>query len=306
MARLVFIGTARFAVPSLCTLADHHEVTGVVTQRDRRAGRGNKLTSTPTKLAAEELNLPVITPTNVNESTSLRQISSWKPDLIIVSAYGQILTQQLLDIPLSGCLNVHASLLPRHRGAAPVAAAILAGDSHTGVTIMKMDAGMDTGPVLSKLEIKIHAQHTTESLTAELSKSGSHLLLQTIPDYLSKKLLPQPQDDALATYSPSLKKSDGKLNFQNSADELERQVRAMHPWPGAFTYRSEQPLKVLEAQATSGKAKPGQVLISSGRIAVGTGKGLLYLKQLQPPGKRPMTAEDYARGSSDFVGDTLE
>ena len=306
MARIVFMGTPEFAVPSLRTLVREHEVAGVITQPDRRAGRGRKLSAAPTRTAAHELGLPVITPADLRDVDALSQITDWKPDLIVVAAYGHILRPGLLELPASGCINVHASLLPRHRGAAPVAAAILAGDARTGVTIMKMDAGLDTGPVLAQGEIAIDAGHTTGALTAELAALGAQLLRETLPAYLRGKVKPQPQDDALVSYAPMLKKADGRLRFSRRAVELERQVRAMQPWPGAFALRGGQPLKLLHAQVAAGEAPPGRVLLVSGGIAVGTGAGLLRLKRIQPPGKRAMATKEYARGAPDFVGDTLE
>ncbi len=306
MARLVFMGTPEFAVPSLRTLAAEHDVTGVVSQPDRRVGRGLKLSTAPTKATAQELGIPVITPTNLLDPNSLSQIADWKPELIVVVAYGHILRDVLLALPARGCLNVHASLLPRHRGAAPVAAAILAGDIRTGVSIQQMEASIDTGPVLAQREITIDAGHTTGALTADLATLGAHLLRETIPGYLSGKVIPRLQDDALATYAPKLRKDDGRLVFSHSAVELARQVRAMQPWPGAFALRSTQPFRVLRAAAALGKAPPGRVVRDSGNIAVGTGDGLLQLYRIQPPGKRAMSPENYARGSPDFVGDTFK
>ena len=300
------MGTPEFAIPSLRTLTAEHNVAGVVTQPDRRVGRGLTLRAAPAKAAAQALGLPVITPTNLHEAGVLAQISAWKPDLIVVAAYGHILRPALLDLPANGCLNVHASLLPLHRGAASVAAAILAGDTRTGVTIMKIDVGMDSGPVLAQREIPIDAGHTTGALTAVLAKLGAHLLRETIPGYLSGKVILRPQEDARATYAPKLTKDDGRLRFSRSAVELERQVRAMQPWPGAFALRSKQPFKVLRAHAVSGKAPPGSVILDSGTVAVGTSAGLLRLQRIQAPGKRAMAAEDYVRGSPDLVGDTLE
>lgn len=300
------MGTPEFAVPSLRALAVEYTVSGVVTQPNRPAGRGHKLNIGVVKNTAQELGLPVITPTNLLKAEALNQIAAWKPDVIVVAAYGHILRPNLLELPVRGCINVHASLLPRHRGASPVAAAILAGDTQTGVTIMKMDAGLDTGPVLAQQEIAIDADHTTGVLTSELAAIGSHLLLETLPLYLADELTPQPQDDTLVTYTPMLTKADGRLQFSHTAVKLERQVRAMQPWPGAFALRAGKPFKVLHARATAGKAPLGLVLLDSGSITVGTGNGLLHLKRIQPPGKRAMAADDYARGAPDFVGNTLE
>ena len=306
MARLVFMGTPEFAVPSLRTLATEHHVTGVVSQPDRRVGRGLKLSTAPTKATAEELGIPVITPTSLLDENSLSQIADWKPELIVVVAYGHILRHELLALPARGCLNVHASLLPRHRGAAPVAAAILAGDTRTGVTIQQMEASLDTGPVLAQREITIDAGHTTGALTANLAPLGARLLRETIPGFLDGEIIPKLQDNALATYAPKLRKDDGRLDFSHSAVELERQVRAMQPWPGAFALRRMQPIRVLRADASSGKAPPGLVVRDSGNIAVGTSNGLLQLHSIQPPGKRAMDPDNYARGAPNFVGDTLD
>ncbi len=300
------MGTPEFAVPSLRALTAEYKVVGVVTRPDRRTGRGRKISAVPAKAAAQDLGLPVITPRNLRDEDALSQIATWNPDVIVVAAYGHILHSELLNLPASGCLNVHASLLPRHRGATPVAAAILAGDTRTGVTIMQMDAGIDTGPVVARQEIAIDAGHTTGTLTSELATLGSHLLRKTLPAYLSGEVIPAPQDDSLATHTPMLTKADGRLQFSKSAVELERRVRAMQPWPGAFALRAGQPLKVLHARAAPGKAPLGRVLLDSGNIAVGTGAGLLHLERIQPPGKRAMAAQDYARGAPNFVGNTLE
>ena len=300
------MGTPEFAVPSLCALAVEHTVSGVVTQPDRPAGRGQKLNIGAIKRTAHELGLPVITPTKLLNAEALNQIATWKPDVIVVAAYGHILRPNLLELPARGCINVHASLLPRHRGASPVAAAILAGDAQTGVTIMKMDTGLDTGPVFAQQEIAIGEDHTTGLLTSELAALGSHLLLETLPLYLSGELTSQPQDHTLATYAPMLTKADGRMQFSHTAVELERQVRAMQPWPGAFALHAGKPLKVLHARAIAGKAPLGLVVLDSGSIRVGTGAGLLHLKLIQLPGRRAMAAADYARGAPDFVGNTLE
>jgi methionyl-tRNA formyltransferase len=306
MTRLVFMGTPDFAVPSLRALAQHHSVVGVVTQPDRPAGRGQKLIESPVKQCARGAGLPVIQPGKLREPEAMAQLRAWSPDLIVVAAFGQILKPALLDLPPHGCVNVHASLLPRHRGAAPIAAAILAGDAETGVTIMQMDVGLDTGPMLAQRAEPIRPDDTTASLTERLAHIGAELLIETLPGYLAGALEPQAQDDALATYAPQLKKEDGHLNFTQPAEELERRVRAFTPWPGAFALWEGQSLKLLRAVPIRGsQAAPGLVFQHPHGPAVGCGAGALRLIEIQPAGKKPMLAADFARGARRFVGAML-
>lgn len=230
--RLVFMGSPDFAVPTLRALAAQYAVVGVVTQPDRPAGRGMTLTPPPVKLVAEELRIPLIQPQKLRQPEAVQQLKDWNPDLIVVSAFGQILRPEVLDLPRQGCINVHASLLPRWRGAAPIQAAILAGDAQAGVTIMKMDPGLDTGPMLSQRAIPIDAEDTGGSLLQKLSHLGGELLLETLPGYISGEIQPQPQPETGSTYAPMLKKEDGLLDFTRPAAELERKIRAFQPWPG--------------------------------------------------------------------------
>jgi methionyl-tRNA formyltransferase len=305
--RVVFMGTPEFAVPSLRALLQHTRVVGVVTQPDRPAGRGQKLVESPVKQAAREAGVPVIQPQKLSEPAAFAQLAAWQPDLIVVAAFGQILKPAVLDLPPLGCLNVHASLLPRWRGAAPVAAAIAAGDSETGVTLMRMDPGLDTGPLLAKSIEPIRPDDTTGTLTARLAQRGADLLLAALPAYLAGALEPQPQDNALATYAPQLKKEDGRLDFTRSAVELERRVRALTPWPGAFALWQGQPLKVLRAALAEGvSGQPGEVLPHAEGVAVACGHGALRLLEVQPAGKRAMPASDFARGARGFIGSRLE
>jgi methionyl-tRNA formyltransferase len=234
LARLVFMGSPDFSVPALRALAANYSIVGVVTQPDRPSGRGMRLTPPPVKIVAEELHIPVIQPQKLREPGAVQQLKDWNPDLIVVAAFGQILRREVLELPQYGCINVHASLLPRHRGAAPIQAAILAGDAETGITIMKMDPGLDTGPLLSQRAIPIGAEDTGGSMFEKLAQLGGELLLETIPDYISGKITPQPQPETGSTYAPMLKKEDGLLDFTRPAAELERKIRAFHPWPGAF------------------------------------------------------------------------
>jgi methionyl-tRNA formyltransferase len=213
MTRVVFMGSPDFALPTLRALADIYEVVGIVTQPDRASGRGRAVKSPPIKLLAQELNLPVIQPEKLRQPEAMVQLRTWNPDLIIVAAFGQILRKDVLDLPRFGCINVHASLLPRWRGAAPINAAILHGDEETGVTIMKMDVGLDTGPILSQRSIRLTRDDTAGSVFEKLSHLGADLLIETLPDYLAGKIQPIPQPEESATYAPMLKKEEGKLDF---------------------------------------------------------------------------------------------
>ena len=300
-ARLVFMGSPDFALPTLRALAANYDVVGVITQPDRPAGRGKQLTAPPVKILAKELDLPVIQPARLREPPAMAQLRAWAPDLIVVAAFGQILRQEVLDLPLHGCLNVHASLLPRWRGASPIQAAILAGDAETGVTIMRMDKGLDTGPILIERAIPIAPDDTAATLSDKLSTLGADILIETLPKYLSSELKPTPQPEAGATSAPILKKSDGELDAALSAEELARKVRAFNPWPGAFIVWKRQPLKVHRARITAGNAASGQRRIEGGLPAIGTADGLLILNKVQPAGKKPMSGEEFLRGARDWI-----
>src|SRR5919109_1040347 len=220
-ARVVFMGSPDFALPSLGTLAQHYQVIGVVTQPDRASGRGREIKMPPVKSLALELEIPVIQPEKLRAPEAMEQLRRWNPDLIVVAAFGQILKKDVLDLPRFGCVNVHASLLPRWRGAAPINAAILHGDEETGVTIMQMDVGLDTGPMLSQRSIRLTREDTAGSVFEKLSRLGAELLIDTLPDYLSGKLMPTPQPEEGVTYAPMLKKEEGKLDFSHDVSELE-------------------------------------------------------------------------------------
>ena len=299
--RLVFMGSPEFALPSLQALAERHFIAGVVTQPDRPAGRGQALSSPPVKLLAERLGLPLIQPRRLLESEALQQLRAWAPNLIVVAAFGQILRLEVLDLPRFGCINVHASLLPRWRGAAPIQAALLHNDSETGVTIMKMDAGVDTGPMLSQRALPIQSDETAGSLAEKLALLGAELLLETLPDYLSGGLSPQTQEESQATYAPMLKKEDGQLDFSLSAGDLARRVRAFNPWPGAYTHWKGQVLKIHRAHAIGAPSPgPGVLAVYSGLPAYGTGNGLLALDEVQPAGKRSMPGKVFLQGARDW------
>ena len=307
--RIVFMGSPDFAVPALEALAASggvkprpYNVIGVVTQPDRPAGRGRTLIPPAVKLAAQALGLPLIQPERLRTPEAMEQLRAWAPDMIVVAAFGQILRAEVLDLPRYGCINIHASLLPRWRGAAPIQAAILAGDAETGVTIMKMDAGVDTGPLLSQRAILISPDDTARTLFKKLAEVGADLLLETLPGYLSGEVQPQPQDDSQATYAPMLKKEDGLLDFSHPAEELARQVRAFDPWPGAYFEWKGARLKVLRVRL-SGEKSPGagRRLIVAGCPAVGTGKKILILEEVQPAGKKSMPGKAFLAGAKDWV-----
>lgn len=302
--RIVFMGSPEFAVPSLEALARRYPIAGVVTQPDRPAGRGRSLTPPPVKTLALELGLPVMQPVRIRQPEAMLQLQDWAPDVIIVAAFGQILRQDVLDLPPNGCINVHASLLPRWRGAAPIQAAILHGDQETGVSIMRMDAGIDTGPVYRKQALEIQPDDTAASLSQRLACIGAHVLLDTLPGILDGSLSPQPQDESQATYAAMLKKKDGELDFSQPAQDLANKVRAFSPWPGAFTAWQEQPLKIHQAKAVlSAKTlhTPGQHAIVESYPAIATHDGYLVLENLQPAGKKAMDGKSFLAGARSWT-----
>jgi methionyl-tRNA formyltransferase len=304
--RIVFMGSPDFAVPSLDALAARYPILGVATQPDRPAGRGRTLSLSAVKQAALRLGLPVIQPERLSAPEAMEQLRAWAPDLIVVAAFGQILRLEVLDLPPFGCLNVHGSLLPRWRGAAPIQAAILAGDAETGVTIIKMDAGVDTGPILGRRALPIAPGETGGSLFEKMSILGAELLLDTLPRYLSGELTPQPQPEEGATYAPMLKKEDGMLDFTQPADALERRVRAMNPWPGAYFEWEGGLLKVQKAHAgvilTYAIQPEGKRWVQHGLPAVvARGNSILALDEVQPAGKKPMPGKAFLAGAREWM-----
>ena len=305
--RVIFMGTPEFAVPTLAMLTDRYEVVGVYTRPDKPAGRGQELVRSPVKEFALARGLPLYQPTTLRKPEAAAVLRALQPDVIVVAAFGLILPPEVLAVPPYGCLNVHASLLPRWRGAAPVAAAILAGDAETGCTIMRMDAGIDTGPILAQAALPIAPDDTTGSLTARLAHLGAELLAVTLPRWVAGEISPRPQDDARATYAPVIRKEEGRLHWARPADHLARQVRAYQPWPGAYTTWNGLWLKVLWAHAEEGESPgPGRVVSRGEGAAVGTGAGLLVLDKVQLAGRRPMPIADFLRGARGFVGSVLE
>jgi methionyl-tRNA formyltransferase len=304
--RTLFMGTPEFAVPSLRTLAeqapDGLELVGVLTRVDKPAGRGRQLAHSPVKRFALEYQLPVFQPGSLRKPEALALLRTLAPDLIVVAAFGQILPAEALRLPAHGCLNVHASLLPRWRGASPITAAILAGDAETGVTIMRMDEGLDTGPILARHATPIGPEETAGELTTRLAELGAQLLIETLPGWLAESSEPQPQDETQATMTSLLRKEQGRIDWALPAEQLARAVRAYTPWPGAYTTWNGQQLKVLRVRTLleNGGRAPGQCFaVGQGShvgLAVACGQGALTLEMVQLQGKRAVSVEELLRG----------
>lgn len=305
MAKIVFMGTPDFAVPTLEALLGHHDVLAAVTQPDRPAGRRKQLQQSPVKRTAAAAGLPVFQPRRIRQSTAIDVLKQWDADFFVVAAFGQILPPAVLSLPKRAAVNVHASLLPRWRGAAPIQAAIRAADAESGITIMMMDAGLDTGPMLAKRSIPIEKDETGQSLHDKLAGIGAELLIETLPKYLSGKIKPQAQDESRASYAPRIKKAEGQINWTQPAIAIERLVRAFRPWPGTFTSWNNRQLKIHAGREGPGNARPGQVIEQGGQIAIGAGIGLYYPTELQLAGKKRMSPDDLVNGYSDFVGAVL-
>jgi methionyl-tRNA formyltransferase len=308
MTRVIFMGTPDFSVPTLAVLLrDGYDVAAVVTQPDRPAGRGRKLELSPVKALAVEHSLPVLQPPSLKAPDAIAALAELRPDLIVVAAFGQILRAAVLDLPGHGCINVHASLLPRWRGAAPVQAAILAGDQVTGSTIMGMDAGMDTGPILAQAALAIAPEDTGGTLAERLAQQGAALLSETLPRWLAGEITPQPQDAGLATVCRPLRKEQGVIDWTRPADEIVRAVRAFNPWPAASTTWQGQQIKLLRASALPGVAgqAPGVVALVDGAVLVAAGEGLVRLEEVQLAGRAALPARDFVRGQRTFIGSRL-
>lgn len=306
------MGTPPFAVPALEALAAQHQVAAVYTRPDSLAGRGQQATPSAVKRAALALGLPVVQPRSLKDPGEQARLREMAPELIAVAGYGLLLPPPVLDLPVHRCLNLHPSLLPRHRGPSPIPFAILRGDLVTGVTLMLMDEGLDTGPALLRVTQPISPQDTAQSLGEALARLGAGLLLEGLSRWVAGELAPRPQEGE-ATYSRVLKKEDGRLDWALPARELWLRVRAFHPWPGTFTLFRGRLLKVLEAESGEGSAlrqaqdsaPPGVVVAEAGGAAVGTGQGLLRLRRVQIEGKRPLAIDEFLRGRPDFVGAVL-
>jgi len=305
--KIVFMGTPEFAVPSLQALIDSgDEIVAVVCQPDKPKGRGLEVASPPTKVLAERHGVPVLQPQKIKTEEFFNELKKLGPDLICVAAYGKILPKNILDLPPHGCINVHASILPKYRGAAPINWAIIRGEKVTGITTMKMDEGMDTGDMLLKKEIPIEDEDTGETLSQKLSYIGAELLIETLKLLKEGKLNPIPQDHSQATYAPMLKKEDGKIDWSKSAEEVRNLIRGALPWPGAYTTLDGKLLKIYKARISNSVGNPGEVIKSdSGILRVATGNDSLDILELQIEGGKRLKTEEFLRGRKIKEGSVL-
>ena len=307
--KIVFMGTPDFAVGALEALVEAgHEVVAVVTQPDKPKGRGKEMQQTPVKACALKHNIEVFQPVKIKTAEAVEVLKGYGADLFVVAAFGQILSKEILDMPKYGCVNIHASLLPKYRGAAPIQWAILDGEKETGVTIMQMNEGLDTGDMLTKVIVPIEDTDTGESLFNKLAEAGAKLLVETIPQIEAGTLKPEPQDDSLSTYAKMIKKEMGLIDWNKEAIVLERLVRGMNSWPSAYTHFNGKTLKVWEAavEVCETKAAPGTVVeVTKNSIKVQTGQDLLVLKQIQLEGKKRMDVAAFLLGYKVETGTVL-
>ena len=307
--KIVFMGTPDFAVGALEALVEAgHEVVAVVTQPDKPKGRGKEMQQTPVKACALKHNIEVFQPVKIKTPEAVEVLKGYGADLFVVAAFGQILSKEILDMPKFGCVNIHASLLPKYRGAAPIQWAILDGEKETGVTIMQMNEGLDTGDMLTKVIVPIEDTDTGESLFDKLAEAGAKLLIETIPQIEAGTLHPEAQDDSLSTYAKMIKKEMGLIDWQKEAVVLERLVRGMNSWPSAYTHFNGKTLKVWQAgvELKEAKAEPGTVVeVTKNSIKVQTGQDLLVLKQIQLEGKKRMDVASFLLGYKVEVGTML-
>ncbi len=303
--RVVYMGTPDFAVPALAALIDsHHRVVGVFTQPDRKSGRGKKLRRPPVKVVAEQAGVPVYQPKRVKQNDeALETLRGWQPDVVVVAAYGQILPERILDVPRLGCVNIHASLLPKYRGAAPINWAIVEGEETTGVTIMQMDVGLDTGPMLETHEVAIPADMTAQELHDELAELGGRVIVGALDRLAAGELEPTPQDDAQSSYASMLSKEDGRIDWTKTNVQIANHVRGFNPWPGAFAFHEhdgeQTRVKFHRARPVEGAGEPGEVLEadpSSGRLVIAAGQGAIECVESQAPGRKAMNARDFLNG----------
>ncbi len=323
MLRIIYMGTPQFAVPALETLIagskpglllqEGYEIVTVITRPDKPSGRGKEIVYSPVKQLALLHGIPVWQPGSLKRQENIEMLAAYRADLYIVAAFGQILPQAVLDLPRYGTLNIHASLLPKYRGVSPISESILQGDEETGVTIMLIDAGVDTGPILLQRTISIAEVDTTGSLTIKLAALGASTLVEALPLWVQGKITPQPQNEQFASHTRMIHKEDGKIDWNRPADVLARTVRAFTPWPGAFTHWDDRLLKIISACAVeadnSSEDRAGTVGLRKDHglqtLSVITGKGLLIIEKLQLEGKKVMSSDEFLRGHSHIVGATL-
>ncbi len=311
--RLVYAGTPEFAVPALEALDDsRHEVVGVVTNPDRPRGRGRDPLPPPVKRAALERDIEVAQPESIDSRAAASRLEGWRPDAMVVCAYGQILPEHVLELPRLGCLNIHASLLPKYRGAAPIHWAILRGEQETGVTIMQMEPGLDTGPMLLRERVEIGGRTTAGELHDELAGLGAELVVEAVDGLAAGELEPTPQEDDAASYAPKLSSSDGEIDWTKPARKVADHIRGMNPWPGAFSHHEAgggERIKFHLAEPVDGEGRPGEVLEvdpKSGRLVIACGEGAIACLEVQAPGGQKLAAGDFLNGYEIAVGDRFE
>ena len=303
--KVVFMGTPEFAVPTLQALIDHHQVAAVVTQPDRQRGRGKKVQFSPVKEKAAEYKIPVLQPEKARDEEFIQELETIAPDVIVVVAYGQILPERILNLPKYGCINVHGSLLPKYRGAAPIQWAVLNGEEKTGITTMYMEKGLDTGDMIDKAEVVLDPKETAGSLHDKLMNLGADLLLETLDKLEKGTIVRTKQDDSQSCYAKMLSKEMGRMDFSRSAKELEQWIRGMNPWPSAYTTMNGKTLKIWDADVVSyeGSEEPGTVVkVTKDTIIVAAGEGALALKEIQLAGKKRMPVQAFLLGSSVETG----
>ncbi|HYM15002.1 MAG TPA: methionyl-tRNA formyltransferase [Dehalococcoidia bacterium] len=307
--RVVFLGSPDFALPALRALIERgHEIVGVYTQPDRPVGRGRRTAPPPVKALALEHGLRVLQPHSISSPDAVAELRALAPDVAVIAAYGQILRQRVLDVPPMGVLNVHASLLPRWRGAAPIPAAILAGDAATGATIMWVRLALDAGPMLARAEVPISSDDTTATLTARIAEAGARLLVEVLPKWAAGDIEAEEQDEALVTYAPQIKKADALIDWErDTAETVCRKVRAYNPWPVAYGLLDGQPLRLLECApaARPVEADAGTILAAGTGFCIVTADAAVVVARVQGPGGRPMAAGDYLRGHRGIIGARL-
>jgi methionyl-tRNA formyltransferase len=301
--RVVFMGSPDFAVPVLHALHKDFNLVGVVTQQEKPKGRGRRVSPTPVKEAAMKLGVEIAEPENLRSDEFMSLLGQWRPEVIVVAAFGKILPKKILDFPRLGCVNLHASLLPDFRGASPISSAILSGAKETGVCTILMDEGMDTGPILLERKIPIHDDDTTGSLHDRMLEPGAELVVETLSLLADGKIAPKPQEHSKASYTQLLKRDDGRFDWSKDADYLDRLARAMNPWPVAFFVNAGEQIKVWRARPAEGAFDKGCIkAIDKAGISVGTGAGLIILEEVQPPGKKRMSGRDFSVGRRLSVG----
>jgi methionyl-tRNA formyltransferase len=311
--QIIFMGTPELSCASLESLARNKKfsVIATVTQPDKPKGRDLRLQPSPVKSLALKLNLPVLQPARARDEQFIAELRGLKPDLIVVAAYGHILPQTILDLPEFGCLNVHTSLLPKYRGAAPIQWAIAGGETETGVTVMKMDAGLDTGPIVSQWRTSILPEDNSQTLHDRLAQLGSELLIETIPDFVAGKIQPKPQPAEGVSHAPKIKKEDGRVDWNLPAKTIWNRLRAFTPWPGAFTFLAGEPnphlLKIWKAETVGQSGRTGEILsVDKIGVIIGCGESALRILELQREGGRRMNAAEFLAGHALKAGDKFE